>query len=143
MGCCQPKQVVHAYYEPTGELVLFEYPKQHAARREFDYVQAHDITKFHPGMDCYVVPADWHTSWIEFVTKATPKPPGPINNKLLLDEKGRVKPGLKHKKEFRPISKSVWQYYFKRYGGGPVILFQGKSILLNLNRKYFSKSNFL
>jgi hypothetical protein len=130
MGCCQTHQPVHAYYEPSGELVQFSYPKQHFPRKEFDYVQAHDLTKFYEGMECYVITSDWHNMWINFVTKATKTVPSPINNHLLLDETHcHLRKGLKHKKDYRPISKAVWQYYFKNYGGGPVIVFKGRDRL--------------
>jgi hypothetical protein len=132
MGCCQSEPPVQAYYEPTGELVQYENPKKHSPKQELAFVSANDQTRFSPSMDCYVISAHWHSLWLDFATKIRKDPPPPVDNHVLLDPVNNdktLKNGLKHKKDFRPISKAVWQYYFKKYGGGPVILFQGEIIL--------------
>ena len=53
-----------------------------------------------------------------------------IDNYILMDaHKERLRPNAKPKKDFRPINKSVWEFFFHLYGGGPVITLKGKAIL--------------
>ncbi len=127
MGCLKQSRPVHAYYAPTGELIEFSYPEHHHAKKELKFVSDNDTTRFNENDDCYVVSTVWHTEWLDFATKQTTVHPGPIDNERLLDPNNRniAAKGLKHKKDFRPISKAVWEYLFKLYGGGPVILFKG------------------
>jgi hypothetical protein len=37
------------------------------------------------------------------------------------------------KKDYRPVCKAVWEFYFVAYGGGPVILFHGTDSLSSLH----------
>lgn len=52
---------------------------------------------------------------------------GPITNVPLVDPSNtfQVRGDVAVKKDFRPVCKSVWEYYFTAYGGGPVIMFYG------------------
>jgi hypothetical protein len=134
MGCLKQSRPVHAYYAPTGELLEFSYPEHHHAKKELKFVSDNDTTRFNENDDCYVVSTVWHTEWLDFATKQTTVHPGPIDNDRLLDpnNKNIAAKGLKHKKDFRPISKAVWEYLFKLYGGGPVILFKGLFVVFLL-----------
>lgn len=128
MGCIQGKaHGIHAYYDPTGRLVTFEHPKKHSPKRELTYVSTNDSTKFNAEDECFIISTIWHTEWIDFVMKKTSKPPGEITNTLLLQDKDNLRPGLKPRKDYRPINKLVWEFLFRLYGGGPVITFKGKT----------------
>lgn len=41
------------------------------------------------------------------------------------NKKWKLKSNIVIKKDFRPVNKSVWSYYFMAYGGGPVIALRG------------------
>lgn len=124
MGCVQSKQPLHAYYDPESQLVTFDPPKKHSAKKELVYVSSHDAKRFNPEDLCYVVSSAWHTYWIEFATRVSTQVPAEIDNHCLLDGDKNVRTDLKHRKHFRAINKPVWDYYFKLYGGGPVICFK-------------------
>lgn len=125
MGCTESKRPVHAYYEPDGgALISFEYPKKHSPKRELVFVSTYDAKLFRAQELCYVVSSAWHTYWLDFATRASTQIPPEINNHSLLDGDGRIRTDLKHRKHYRAINKIVWDYYFKLYGGGPVICFK-------------------
>lgn len=124
MGCLQSAPALHAYYSTSGELVSFERPKKHSAKREYQYVQLEDAKRFRPNDECYLLCTSWHESWLDFVLKRTKMPPPAIDNLILL-ENDMLRPNAKPKKDFRPINRVVWEYFFTLYGGGPVILMRG------------------
>jgi hypothetical protein len=124
MGCTTSKNPVHAYYDAEGGLVTYEWPKKHNPKRELVFVSTYDAKKFHAQEYCYVISSAWHAYWIEYATRASTQVPPEISNHNLLDGDGRIRLDLKHRKHFRAINKIVWDYYFKLYGGGPVICFK-------------------
>lgn len=124
MGCSNSKPVVHAYYDPDGSLVTFEHPKKHSPKRELVCVSTHDAKKFRAQDFCYVVSSAWHAYWIDFATRQSKQIPPEVDNNCLLDGDQHIRRDLKHRKHFRAISRPVWEYYFKLYGGGPVIYFR-------------------
>ncbi len=127
MGCVNSAPVVQGYYDPDGTMVFFEHPKQHSAKKEFVYVSGQDSKQFHVGDSCYIISSTWHSAWADFVTNKTRYPPGPINNKVLFLFNGdSFRTDLKPKKDYRPINKAVWEFYFRKYGGGPTITFSGE-----------------
>eukprot|EP01031_Cornospumella_fuschlensis_P039380 gene39380-47936_t len=122
MGCAASSTGLHAYYAPSGELVSYERPKKHSSRREYDFVSVQDAKRFGENDECYLLCTIWHEMWLNFVLKKTKRAPGLIDNYVLLDaRRERLRPNVKPKKDFRPINKSVWEFFFHLYGGGPVI----------------------
>mmetsp|Transcript_18997 Transcript_18997/g.44303 ORF Transcript_18997/g.44303 Transcript_18997/m.44303 type:complete len:514 (-) Transcript_18997:112-1653(-) len=70
----------------------------------------------------YIVDAQWLQEWKSFVSvnKGGP-PPKAISNHRLVDKNGVPKPGLKVVDDYRGVNEKVWEFWHKRYGGGPVI----------------------
>jgi hypothetical protein len=127
MGCLQSAPTLHAYYSPNGQLIVYTPPKKkHKARKEYEFVSSQDAKRFYPNDECYLLSAIWHETWINFAMKKTKIVPGAINNNILLDStRDCLLKTAKPKKDFRPINKAVWEYFFQLYGGGPVIAFNG------------------
>jgi hypothetical protein len=84
MGCTIGSHRIHAYFEPSGRIISFEYPERHYATRELTYVSTHDTKRFHVEEECYLLSSDWHAKWIDFVTKQTNKAPPAISNAILV-----------------------------------------------------------
>ncbi len=126
MGCLQAKGIVHAYYEPNGELIQFNQPKIHKAKEELVFVSSQDTKQFNAEDECYVISAKWLARWLEFAMRKKKNLPGSISNHVLLSASGdTIEQYLKPKDDYRPVNKAVWEYLFKLYGGGPVITFKG------------------
>eukprot|EP00753_Platysulcus_tardus_P010599 PLAT2884.1.p1 GENE.PLAT2884.1~~PLAT2884.1.p1 ORF type:complete len:312 (+),score=79.30 PLAT2884.1:46-981(+) len=64
----------------------------------------------------FVVHAAWLEQWTQFVRKGRPLP-GPIPNMRLLTDDGMPLEGLQLKVHYRVVTKSVWEYFLRRYGG--------------------------
>jgi hypothetical protein len=124
-----------SYYAPDGNLIVLKHNSKHDGKKEYTFVSAHD-GYLNAGDECYLIHAQWIESWTSFV-QAVAKAPGPITNHLLCDitplHPGKkddknaevvafIKRGLLPKTDFRPIKKIVWEYFFKLYGGGPVMV---------------------
>jgi len=144
-GCCQSKPSLHAYYEPeNGMLVTFDRPEKHFPKKELNYVTDHDSARFKAKQYCYLISTEWHTKWYDFATKASTSTPPAINNIHLLNEhQESLLPHLKLKRDFRPINQAVWEYLFRLYGGGPAIVFQGKTIITHHNILIISLLNLI
>jgi hypothetical protein len=48
-------------------------------------------------------------------------PPGPIDNAKLLDQNGDPRVNLSRGFHYRGINEQLWNYFYKIYGGGPII----------------------
>lgn len=135
MGCCnsQPSAPLHAYYNSLGSLVRYEPPQNHNPKEEFEHVEKVDSQRFNPGDECYLISAQWLNDWIKFSMSyrtrgSAGKAPQPINNSMLLDVSGaHVRTDVQSKHDYREVNQKVWEYLFKFYGGGPVIVFKGWS----------------
>ncbi len=127
MGCLQAKGIVHAYYDPSGELIRYNKPQIHHAKEELVFVSSQDTKQFHPEDECYVISAKWLERWLLFAMRKKKLLPGFISNNTLLSASGdTVAEDLKPKDDYRPVNKAVWEYLFQLYGGGPVITFKGR-----------------
>ena len=131
MGCANSKDSKRdpqMYYSPDGDLINFNPKFHHSASDELKYVSSHDIVVMSGGDECYVLSTAWLQKWISYAKGQLQGPIGPISNLLLVDpgDTFKVKKALVVKKDFRPVCKNVWEYYFAAYGGGPVIMFHGK-----------------
>lgn len=108
------------YYNPEGKLVKHE-PCEHSRIQEYKFVSRNDKTTFEPGDECYLIHTEWISIWIDWVKRIKPLP-GPITNQIVVEasQTRAVKP----KRDFKVLSKIVWEFLFSRYGGGPVLLLE-------------------
>jgi hypothetical protein len=126
------------YLDPADMLVA--YPggrKKHDAAAEWKFVSDNDAPVVGGGEEYYLINSLWLTSWANFaappvdVTAGAPAPAppaafyDPIDNNPLIDVNNEyaLRRNAKFKKEYRAISKAVWDFLFSLYGGGPVLLF--------------------
>ncbi|MES1922848.1 Ubiquitin carboxyl-terminal hydrolase 20 [Bonamia ostreae] len=70
----------------------------------------------------YVVSESWMRAWRCFVNDETNLVPGPIFNEHLLGTDKKMNLDLKIEKDYRVLSKEVWDYLLEIYGGGPEIV---------------------
>jgi hypothetical protein len=146
MGCCssaQEKNIEPLYYcNHSGKLITYTPIEVHSRKDELSFVNTEEGNPFEAFEECYLIYAPWLDHWFDYcstpavATKPKHKPkdkdkalavPSHINNYELIElTTGLLKPNAILKKDFRPIKKSVWEYLFHLYGGGPVIYFFGK-----------------
>lgn len=121
-----PAEEQQLYYDPSQELISFDRNYQHIAANEMKFISEHDRVMMRAGDECYVISVAWLNLWLEFV-KGTRPPPKGIDNKLLIDSRNsrKLRRTIVSKRDYRPVCKAVWEFYFVAYGGGPVILFHG------------------
>ena len=133
MGCLNSKESIHGYYNASGVLVRFSKPASHHSKNEFEFVTQEDSAKFSPNEECYLVHALWLQSWLDYAMEKRTHPPNAISNIELLDSEGvNLRRNLKPKVDFRPVNRLVWEFLFRLYGGGPVIVFPGKVLVLKI-----------
>jgi len=93
---------------------------------EVEFVSKHDKEKLYGGDEAYIISSHWLNKWIEYAKGSTERV-GPIDNYNLVQHQSDgtyvLKPDMHVKVDFRPVNKAVWEFYFKAYGGGPVIGF--------------------
>jgi hypothetical protein len=114
------------YYDPAQELIAFDRNYEHLAANELKFISEHDQVVMRAGDECYVISVAWLNLWLEFV-KGNRNPPKGIDNKVLIDSENnrKLRRTIVSKKDYRPVCKAVWEFYFVAYGGGPIILFHG------------------
>ena len=100
-------------------------------RREFEQSEVHRIRMEDTvKQDHYLIHEGWIRNWKRFVQNChhptgrgtfmgTP-PPGEISNHSLVDEKG-PKPNKKLGRDYRAVSKEIWDLFLEIYGGGPLL----------------------
>lgn len=115
------------YYAPDNTLVVYNRRFHHSKADELEFVSSHDTVVMSGGDECYVVSAPWLQKWIAYVKGENLEGVGPITNLSLIDPANtfHIKSNIVVKRDYRPVCKSVWEYYFAAYGGGPVIMFYG------------------
>lgn len=125
MGCANSKPLPQLYYDSKGVLHKFDGSVYNTPKEETFFVSSHDSTVLNASDECYVIAVSWLEAWIKYSSCETNKSAGPIRNDGLIDpdNRERMRSDAKIKKDFRPICKDVWNYFFERYGGGPVICF--------------------
>lgn len=117
-----------AYYNFQGTLVRHAPQESHDTDAEFEFVTKHDKPSVEAGEECYIVQANWLSAWLKSISEETNVPfTEEISNRNLLDENGLSirQSEILPKKDFRPVSRAVWEFLFEKYGGGPVIAFRG------------------
>lgn len=95
--------------------------------REAEEVQKLDSTTIGTGDVWYLIDSNWLHRWTCFKSGQQP-PPGPISNHHLLKPptKSPIDPliprdNLTRGIHYRGVNESVWEYFYKIYGGGPVL----------------------
>lgn len=163
MGCTSSKEGV----APPGELLgskpliyldpddrqVEHQPNKHKTNdltKEWAYVSGNDSSVVSGGEEYYLISSIWLQRWLDAARPGesdkpkTAKNVGPINNSSLLreDDDYSLRENVKFKKDYRAVSKKVWEFFFQTYGeiachlrfcnacnnssvegGGPVILF--------------------
>lgn len=134
MGCLhsttaskEPIVEGQVYYDPTNNLISWDPLYRHNPSVEVNFVSSHDATVMKAGDECYIVSCTWLNLWLEYVKGKGGCPSG-IDNKILVETSNgrKLKKNIIPKKDYRPVCKAVWEFYFVAYGGGPIILFHGK-----------------
>lgn len=131
-NCCSSFKLSRdeiGYYNYTGTVIKHHLLSVHNADAEYSFVTSHDKSIFEAGEECYLIHSEWLSSWLRFASEENddPFPNVPISNGRLMQADGKsILRSIAPKKDFRPVSKAVWEYLFSQYGGGPVISFLGK-----------------
>lgn len=114
------------YYDPLNNLISFDSSSKHIQSVEVNFISSHDQVIMKAGDECYIISTIWLNSWLEFAKGKTSFPKS-IDNKGLIEPSNprKLKKNIIAKKDYRPVCKAVWEFYFIAYGGGPVILFHG------------------
>ena len=109
--------------DATHSTLDFLAPADLAARKkkELKFVKEADTTKLPDGELWYLISREWVNAWLRFVTSSRAPPPGHISNETLLDACGNPLPNLRPVTNYRAVTVDVWNFYYKIYGGGPVL----------------------
>lgn len=135
MGCVNSKgggDAKDMYLDPDNNLRIHD-PSAAVKRvgaEELAFVSSLESKKVTGGEEFYVISVDWLTDWLKFArgSGSTSAFRRKIDNRSLVDPQNpKLRATARFKKEFRVVDKEVWDYYFERYGGGPVMIFYGKS----------------
>lgn len=95
--------------------------------KEARAIEALDSPSIGTGQHWYLISAAWLQTWIRFKSGLS-GPPGPVDNKVLLDSSGQPRPNLSRSIHYRGVNERVWSYLHGIYGGGPMI----RSKVLNI-----------
>jgi hypothetical protein len=132
MGCNNSSvAIIHdpldAYYEPNGNLIRNKLVTYHNSAEELKFISVRDSRGYNIDDDCYIISSEWLSSWLDFAMEKSSKSPGRISNELLLTNLKVFDVSVKPKKDFKPIHRDIWEYFFILYGGGPVFTFKGRN----------------
>ena len=124
------------YLDPGGALVKFDATllKSHIGSEELNFVSSKDSNKVQGGEEFYLINVKWLSDWMNFVKGNQAVFNDKIDNSSLIDSSNefKLRATARFKKEYRVIERVIWTYYFERYGGGPVLVFYGKLLLLSI-----------
>jgi len=70
----------------------------------------------------YLISEKWLNNWRKFINDDDTSPPGEVTNSDLVDSNGVPFPNLRPKKNYRAVTKEVWDYFINIYGGGPPVI---------------------
>lgn len=82
-------------------------------------IQALDTSAIKPGEFWYLISSDWLVNWGQFKSGLGP-PPGAISNDSLMNGK-EPRTNLLRGTHYRGVNRTVWNYFYKIYGGGPLL----------------------
>ena len=121
------------YMDFDSRMVKYVPTFVHNASNEAEYVSTNDEI-MRGGDECYLVSTQWVRAWISYTKSKGGRTVGPITNEDLVEYDESRTPTLRSGallgRDFVPLCKAVWEYYFMAYGGGPVIALQGAVYLL-------------
>jgi hypothetical protein len=133
MGCAnsKPDGVRDMYLDPNSVLKVYDPAAgiKHIGSEELAFVGGLEGKAVTGGEEFYLISVDWLTDWLSFAKGTAPQNfARKIDNSMLIDPQCdyKLRETARFKKEYRAIDKDVWEYYFERYGGGPVIVFYGE-----------------
>jgi len=119
------KHEVQFYKDCNGNSREFSANVVHKYNEELNFVSALDSFVMKPNDEWYVINVDWLSHWLEFAKGMAPLPPGQISNSDLVDDTKpkKLRSNLAVKRDFRCVCKEVWNFFYEKYGGGPVLYF--------------------
>jgi len=86
-------------------------------KEDFEFVDREDSVS-HPVW--FLIDTEWLNAWKAFTTEKGAFP-GPIDNNRLVDEFGRLRSDVRVAVDYRGVNFALWDFWQKRYGGGPTI----------------------
>ena len=121
---------IQYYKDQKGTLREHRPQHSHNAADELNFVAARDSFIMKPHDEWFLISTEWLASWLEFAKGTSVNAPGKINNLELVDKEKpkKLNSQVTVKKDFRCVYKDVWNFFFERYGGGPVLYFLGTYI---------------
>eukprot|EP01041_Mallomonas_annulata_P012369 gene12369-26021_t len=124
-GATPQKIEVQFYKDCNGHVKEFSSNATHKHNEELNFVSALDSFVMKPNDEWYVINVDWLSRWLEFAKGMAPLPPGQISNSDLVDDSKpkKLRSNLAVKRDFRCVCKEVWNFFYEKYGGGPVLYF--------------------
>lgn len=74
----------------------------------------------------YAIDLGWFRKWKKFIQQFEVYPPGPIDNRNLLQsniltDKYELKPKLIRNKDYMIVNQQIWEFLYLNYNGGPII----------------------
>ena len=85
-------------------------------------VRAVDVTSADESIGVwYIVSSNWLLRWKAYVVDDTAACPGPVDNLILLDDKGQLRTGLQKVLHYRGIVEETWNFLISMHGGGPIM----------------------
>jgi hypothetical protein len=133
MGCTNSISkhylVPDMYMDSSGTLKAFYPDKEliHDPKAELSFISTRDASVVAGGEEMYLISKQWISEWISFAQGEQPGFNKRIDNKSLVDpnNRNRFRSSARFKADFRLVDKHVWDFYFKHYGGGPVLFLFG------------------
>ena len=123
---------IQYYKDCNGILKEYRVGCRHKADDELSFVSTLDSFVMKPNDEWYVINVDWLSQWLEFAKGMIPIAPGPISNINLVDEAKprKLRSNLAVKRDFRCVCKEVWNFFYEKYGGGPILYFHGMTKII-------------
>lgn len=134
MGCVNSRdggRTKDMYLDPENNLRIHDpsIPIKRIGSEELEFVANLESKVVCGAEEFYLISVDWLGDWLRFAKGAggVSSFSRKIDNSALVDPKysHKLRASARFKKEYRIIDKEIWNYYFERYGGGPVIVFYG------------------
>ena len=119
------------YLDPENTLQVYDpsLPIKRIGSEELAFVANLESKAISGGEEFYLISVNWLSDWLKFAKGAAGVSTfsRKIDNSMLIDPHNeyKLRATARFKKEYRAIDKEVWDFYFQRYGGGPVIVFYG------------------
>jgi len=86
-------------------------------KEEMEFIKLNDMDD---AQIWFLVDVEWLQKWKAFI-KGDGQMPGPIDNQRLIMGSGQPRPGLRVVDHYRGVNYRMWDFWLKRYGGGPEV----------------------